>query len=297
VRRQLGPLINDIGTPRLPARVFSYMRFLRGEVPLGETPTILVRVQASYRLVSQAPPPQVRFSSPPGLRNPLAQGDQTVEITSACLEEVEFLSPEWLRAWRDLDMAMEKIVDESLTAPGAEKRQSLEQTMERASVAYNTMARASVTDEQRALARKVEPTVRIVTSSQRHYAAEWRCQLEVFIKRLGIEPATPLLGPSGPPPRQRPVNESTATRGVGVVRCVDDDLMAQKLILGGYQVGRVLEEGRTRGVQAGDVILTYTDVFGVVREGQARRPDPFVLPDHLGDLRILRGDAILVLAD
>lgn len=90
-------------------------------------------------------------------------------------------------------------------------------------------------------------------------------------------------------------SQTLAEWGV-VVRPAGADLLAEKGILGGTLVERLLPDGPAVGLQAGDVIIDYWDVYDLAMRGFV----PFGPMSQLrrvaqlgGELKVVRGDQIV----
>jgi hypothetical protein len=110
------------------------------------------------------------------------------------LVSVEFLTPEWLRAFKDLDGALRDstraVSIESLTAAWKQWRPA--EAINQGAAALAEMPRARATQEMREAALRIDPRARIVRSFAREIGREWGDSLAARAKALGIEPSTPL---------------------------------------------------------------------------------------------------------
>jgi hypothetical protein len=183
------PLVNKETTVPDRRLIAAYDDFL-GPNP----PTILIGFRGHCVLIKKT---EHRMKSPEG-EVAIGAADETYEVRDAQLVWVEFLSPEWLASWRALHEALTEIVNVSLTPPGDEKTARLSAAIEKGSRAANAMTRPAVTDEARAIVRRIEPKARVVTMFQRGYSVtQWRNLLEQYAARLGIASST-LLPPRPP---------------------------------------------------------------------------------------------------
>ena len=324
---RLAPLVNHIGDLRDDRRIFDFRLYLGGytnPATLEQTPKILVRFEGGYRLAESVS---------------TEWGDaKTFEIVSARLVRAEFVSAGWLRAWRQLDQALEEIVTTSLTAPNDDKRRQLVVAIEKGSQALNTMVEAATTREERAVVRRINPKAQAVSGFRRHAPSDWWRQLEKYIARLRIQPQTalpPVAGTALPPLAQsvspgefgekiealpaavikedaifysqklrravyvrefvhithdevRSLREeaskqledrkrreaetreyharkrSETLKELALVICAPgDDAMAEKMILGGVVIEKVIA-GHSLGFRPGDIVLPYKRVYDLV---------------------------------
>ncbi|MHC4474887.1 MAG: hypothetical protein ACYTEL_04535 [Planctomycetota bacterium] len=114
------------------------------------------------------------------------------EIVAAKMTAVESVSKEWIQAWRSLDEALKEIVSVSLKTPADAKRNAITEAVDKGSMALDAMGKMAISDDFRKLVSKVEPEAQVARGFQKRVAGQWQDQLAKCIKRLGIEPKTPL---------------------------------------------------------------------------------------------------------
>jgi hypothetical protein len=185
---RFAPLVSNVtSVDEQPAR-----RFYSSERVLREQKghLILVSIKAQMRPVDDRQPEEVDPT-----RGPV--WPEYYEVVNVRMLSVEFVSAEWIEAWRRVDEALEEIVTESQTAPSDEKRKRLAVAIEKGSSALNAMVKAKPSDDFRALVGKVDPDARLVQIFARGVTYRWQDWLERFAARLGIKPHTSL------PPRPK----------------------------------------------------------------------------------------------
>jgi hypothetical protein len=260
------------------------------------------------------------------------------EVVKARMLSAEFLSVDWIEAWRRVDEALKEIVSESLTAPGKEKRRHLAAAVEKGSSALNAMVQAKPSDDFQVLVGKVDPDARLVRIFARGVTYQWQEWLERFAARLVIKLKSPL--PAKPKlwlalevlanseslpdfrvakekiplehlellygfdlgeklraletgqqkdykfetlrdsakkllpevrareerldsPTEASQKETIEEFGL-VLRPASAELLAKNLILSGIKVESISAEQKGIGLRAGDVIIDYDRVYGVV---------------------------------
>ena len=291
LERQFMPLVNKIGDTGIShghTAVFDYDSYLRGKTDLAHTPTILVRFYGRFNLrdISASKPRSSAY-----------------EIGTIRLTYVEFLTQEWMQAWRELDKSLREIVEVSLTAPSEEKRQRLASAIERGSVAAGKMANVTVTDEQRAIVQKIEPEARIVSFSPigLFNPNQWTQILRQYASCLRIEPKTPLQEALRVNLARKPTTNVTVKELGIVIGVPSDEVMAEKLVLGGVVVEKVLPEGKQTGLQEGDLILDYESIYDVTMayyllNGGGQRFASRVKYAEVSEVRVMRGNWILTVS-
>lgn len=356
-------LVNQVGVA--PARFLDFRSCWRDSPTIEKMPTVLMRIRGGCRLVGIKRNAKYLFLE-----------KQTCEVTSAQLIQVEFLSREWLAAWRQLDRALDDIVIASLTVPTKEKRASLVKAIDKGAKAMVQMRRVKVTSISRRLVKRIDPKARVVALFQRHGPSQWRKHLREYIVRLRINPSTPL----SPEPReypflkmlaqsrsaggfvrsvrvwyaeealdevvlysydlQRPIHawevaeltpaQFTAARAEAksrleeekkdrkpftpalskrktvtelgvIVSCLSSELMAEKMVLDGLLVDKVLPGGSKHGLRVGDIILTYRTVYDIAMQTMypGQMLDNFAARAKYHDfpnLRVLRENRIVSLS-
>jgi hypothetical protein len=230
-----------------------------------QDPIILVTLESESTLVEEHP-----RKLPEPFERVVKEG--VFEVRSARLVNVEFISPEWRRNWGRLDEVLTSIVEESLTSPGEAKRKRLQNLIDEGSRALNAMANPEIRDEWREIVRQVESEAEVVTRHQESRVEQWGEPFARCVERLAIEPATPL------PAQLRARDERTPERAeepisaqaeeIGLVgRAVGRKEMAERLILGGILVERVLNAKGIHAIREGDILLTCTSVRDLVMYG------------------------------
>ena len=114
------------------------------------------------------------------------------EIVETDMVTAEYVSADWIEAWRTVDEALQEIVTESQTVPGKEKRKRLSAILEKGSRALNTMIQAKPSEDFQTLVSRFDPDLRIVQTFARGVTYRWQEWLEKFAARMGIKLRNPL---------------------------------------------------------------------------------------------------------
>jgi len=114
------------------------------------------------------------------------------KIVETDMVTAEFVSADWIEAWRTVDEALQEIVTESKTVPGKEKRKRLSAILEKGSRALNTMIQAKPSEDFQTLVSRFDPDSRIVQTFARGVTYRWQEWLERFAARMGIKLRNPL---------------------------------------------------------------------------------------------------------
>lgn len=114
------------------------------------------------------------------------------EIVKADMITAEFVSANWIEAWRTIDEALQEIVTESKTPLSKDKRERLAVIFENGERALNTMSQAKAGDNFQNLVSRVDPNTMLVQAFARGVTYRWQEWLERFAARLGIKLHSPL---------------------------------------------------------------------------------------------------------
>jgi len=114
------------------------------------------------------------------------------EIVETDMVTAEYVSADWIEAWRTVDEALQEIVTESQTVPGKEKRKRLSAILEKGSRALNTMIQAKPSEDFQTLVSRFDPDSRTVQTFARGVTYRWQEWLEKFAARMGIKFRNPL---------------------------------------------------------------------------------------------------------
>ncbi|MHC4622103.1 MAG: hypothetical protein ACYTEQ_30570 [Planctomycetota bacterium] len=117
--------------------------------------------------------------------------DTSVMIVSARLRAAECVKKDWIEDWENLDAALKEVVAQSLSAPGKEKKRRLSEAIEKGSQALSEMKKVNMSEEFRAVVKKIEPEVHLVRTFKRDVTKQWQVWLERFAGRLDIKPRHP----------------------------------------------------------------------------------------------------------
>lgn len=361
---RFAPMVSNVtgGDKRSARRFYSSDKVLREQ----KGHLILLSIEAEMRAVYAKRPEEVD-------RTPRAdrpEYPEYYEIIKARIVTVEYVSTDWIEAWRKVDEALKEIVTESLTAPSIEKRRRLAAVVEKGCRAVNAMAQAKPSDDFRDLVDKIDPKARLVQVFSRGVSYQWQDWFERFVVRLRIEPRGPL--PAKPDrwvvfkilaesksqaafrsalkeiPREahewiydsdigqklrawettQPTDEEferlrasakeilselwarkdrlngepeesereTIEEFGLVLRPASSKLLAKKLILSGIEVEKVSDEHKNIGLAAGDIIIDYDRVYGLVMgwHSFSRRTRDLANKMKRGyKLRIIRGNQVI----
>jgi len=180
---RFAPLVSKVtgGDEWPPRRFYSSEKVLREH----KGHLILLSMKAEMRGVYDKQPEEVDRT-----RGPV--WPEYYEVVKARMVTAEFVSANWIEAWRKVDEALKEIVTESLTAPRKEKRKRLAAAVEKGRHALNTMSQAKASDDFQALVGKIESDAQLVGAFRSGVAEQWQGWLERFAKRLGIRLRGPL---------------------------------------------------------------------------------------------------------
>jgi hypothetical protein len=182
------------------------------------------------------------------------------EVSSVNVVSAEFITPKWLRAHQQLDLALRVVVAGTLEAPGPEKREHLQTTLSHAARAFETMVSARETEAMRVSLTRVAPRARLVHLFARRVAADWGAPLRQYARALSLEP-TPALPPEPEPIDALSILDSSASPGEFVETLVEkhgEESLAEWLFYS-------QEEGRS--IRAWEVEGASPDLFAELKEG------------------------------
>ena len=109
------------------------------------------------------------------------------EIFEADLHSVEFVSAEWIDAWRTIDGILQEIVTESRTPPCKEKSERLAAILSKGESILNTMSHVKPNEDFRTLVGRVDPNSQVVQTFARQATYRWQEWFEKFAARLDIK--------------------------------------------------------------------------------------------------------------
>jgi hypothetical protein len=192
----------------------------------------------------------------PGER-PAGQIPIVYEVNTLRLIDAELVSARWREALDRFDAALGKIVKIALESPGDEKREVLEESINKAGRALFTLARPKIPKEWRRTVHSIEPEAEVVTKRQEGMAGVGAKLLGMCVRRLGIAPSRPV-----PADRWSAAGSFTPLthRSIPVddlglsVHIAAPDLLRKNLILGGIVIDSVT--GEESGLRPGDIVLT-----------------------------------------
>ncbi|GMU22298.1 MAG: hypothetical protein AMXMBFR13_23840 [Phycisphaerae bacterium] len=181
--RRLAPLVDE--GARLPAGRAPYYWSSISHLPADVRPRVLVTFEGEIA-------PAGTDSNPATDQSSFRRFNEPRVITDVALQSVEFISPEWLSAWHELDTAIHTIVKASLDGPSEEKRKALTHVVEQGTAAVHTMTGAQASAEQRELVRKIDPEAKIGRNWQEYVERQWIGEFTRYVKSLRIAPPAPL---------------------------------------------------------------------------------------------------------
>lgn len=257
------PLINKFQKPpALPRKGVFYHWNLIPPLENETDPIIVVYLKGKARQMPEEPSDNTGTDLSSWWRG---HAQFTDEIYSATLTHFEYIPHGWRDAWQQLSDAMTQLVKDALNPPSDEKKEQLRLAIETASVALNTMVKSELRPEWEIMVREIDPEATFVTRYRGAKTQEWGVPLRRAVNRLGIDPEPPLpseiedhgsrwVVPVGPP-------QSATSEEFGlVVRLLNDEEMAAKMLLGGILIEEVLPKGRELGFAPGDIVLTCSHV-------------------------------------
>jgi hypothetical protein len=202
----------------------------------GHDPTILVNLDTTVRIVKGPP---IGASTVMSHDRDHDGPSRIFEIISVDLKTVEFAPAEWREGWDRLNQLLKDIVAETLTAPGAEKKERLQALINEAAGALEKTRDPQVKEEWKELVHEIDLGAKLVTTDQEAKAREWGRVLRKCVERLGIEPAGGFPGGEGEERKEGDgeVLASVTYENCGlVVRPLNEEEKIDRMVLGGILI-------------------------------------------------------------
>ena len=197
------------------------------------------------------------------------------KIVETDMVTAEFVSADWIEAWRTVDEALQEIVTESKTVPGKEKRERLSVIFEKGRRALNTMIQAKPSEDFQTLVSRFDPDSRIVHTFARGVTYRWQEWLERFAARMGIKLRDPL---PAKPKLWIALEVLADSKSVAEFKSAKEKIPQESLeLFYGFELGqkvRALEIGQTKSYKFETLRASAEEMLPEVLESEERSDSP-----------------------